>query len=257
MRKSTRKPASQNQQGLRPISRIQDSVNTWIKSAIASEDDRGIMAENFQMGLMVGLERDQAGVPYSAPELFPEARWNDDGALSAGYAFAWRSMQNCLIAEHEQRLVQAFDACESPIEQYFLSAFIGLCEAHSLPFVLLPRRPSTLVPQEEGRTGRVWIEPQCAVGKFRVDYLLTYQCEMPDWDRLDDNGGAVALSGRSVVVECDGFEYHENATAAGRDRERSNFLQGKGFRVLRYTGSQLNQDPAACAADALRHLTTL
>lgn len=77
------------------------------------------------------------------------------------------------------------------------------------------------------------ITPQAQIGKFRVDFLIE-----------------VATYDLRVVVECDGRAYHERTkTQAKKDRSRDRDLQGMGYMVLRYTGSEIFADPWGCAFD--------
>jgi hypothetical protein len=46
-----------------------------------------------------------------------------------------------------------------------------------------------------------------------------------------------------IIVECDGFEYHSDPTAFQRDRVRDRQLMEAGFRVRRYSGSEIFKDP--------------
>lgn len=54
-----------------------------------------------------------------------------------------------------------------------------------------------------------------------------------------------------VIVECDGHEFHERTKhQAQRDRSRDRELQRSGYRVFRFTGSELFKDPFACAKES-------
>jgi len=60
-----------------------------------------------------------------------------------------------------------------------------------------------------------------------------------------------------VVVECDGFAYHAGKEAFIRDRKRDRLLHRHGYRVLRFAGTELHNDPSGTAMelfDALRRL---
>ncbi len=80
----------------------------------------------------------------------------------------------------------------------------------------------------------LFIEPQAIVGDYRVDFLLTPT--------------ASGLTGRKIVVECDGHDFHERTKEqAERDRSRDRGLTA-GHTVLRFTGSEIYRNPRACAA---------
>jgi hypothetical protein len=50
-----------------------------------------------------------------------------------------------------------------------------------------------------------------------------------------------------LIVETDGFEHHGTRAAFERDRAKDAQLTVRGWRVLRFTGPQLRDDPASCA----------
>jgi very-short-patch-repair endonuclease len=56
-------------------------------------------------------------------------------------------------------------------------------------------------------------------------------------------------NGLRVAVECDGHDFHERTKEqAERDRRRDRDLQTEGWRVLRFTGSEIHRSAAGCAA---------
>lgn len=53
-----------------------------------------------------------------------------------------------------------------------------------------------------------------------------------------------------IVVECNGHEQHEKTKEqARRDKQRDRILQLAGFKVLRYTGTEIHADPLECARE--------
>jgi len=53
-----------------------------------------------------------------------------------------------------------------------------------------------------------------------------------------------------IVIEADGHEYHERTKEqAARDRKRDRVMQRAGWMVLRFTGSEIHADAAACARE--------
>lgn len=46
-----------------------------------------------------------------------------------------------------------------------------------------------------------------------------------------------------VVIECDGFDYHSSKADMARDRERDRAFASMGYRVVRFTGSEIYQRP--------------
>lgn len=57
-----------------------------------------------------------------------------------------------------------------------------------------------------------------------------------------------------IIVECDGFEHHSNKNSFISDRKRDRALQSKGFQVLRFSGSEIYNNPAKVTSDILEYL---
>ncbi len=57
-----------------------------------------------------------------------------------------------------------------------------------------------------------------------------------------------------LVVECDGFRYHNSQEAFVRDRKRDRALQNEHFQVRRYPGSDIWNDPIGAANDLFKYL---
>lgn len=57
-----------------------------------------------------------------------------------------------------------------------------------------------------------------------------------------------------LVVECDGFDYHSDKIAFSRDRVRDRILQGRGFQVLRFSGSEILNDPVRKSVELCEYL---
>lgn len=84
---------------------------------------------------------------------------------------------------------------------------------------------------------------QAPVIGYRVDFLLLAQL-------AEAKGGPVR-----IVIECDGHDYHERTKEqAKRDRGMDRALQAAGFRVFRFTGSEIYRDPDRCVEEVRRHL---
>jgi len=75
------------------------------------------------------------------------------------------------------------------------------------------------------------IFPQVQFGKYRVDFVM-------------------AMGDRGVIVECDGREYHHSTREQiERDRERDADLKEAGWKVLRFPGTQIHNDPGRVTID--------
>lgn len=81
------------------------------------------------------------------------------------------------------------------------------------------------------------IDLQKQIGKYRADFLIGVR-----WRK----GLATA------VVECDGHEFHEKTKLqVERDKKRDRFMQGQGYHVFRFSGSEIWRDPTSCAQEIL------
>jgi len=124
--------------------------------------------------------------------------------------------------------------CASPIEQCMMA---GLIFADYRPLMTIP---ALVKPPAQKRwpKGDVIIAPQFAFGPYRLDFLVIGK---------DNFGGQ-----KWIDVECDGEEHHATCSMAKweSDRERDKFIEGAGIEVIRFTGSDIWKQPAACADEA-------
>jgi len=93
----------------------------------------------------------------------------------------------------------------------FVAAFLGLCDAHTLP------RPATNVAHDTG---------------------------LPVLGELDLVYGAA-----KVVVELDGLRTHLTRRRFEEDRRRDAYLAARGWLTLRYTWRRVTTEPAAVASE--------
>jgi very-short-patch-repair endonuclease len=68
-------------------------------------------------------------------------------------------------------------------------------------------------------------------------------------DRLYCLDFALFCSERNINVECDGDRWHSNPQQAFLDNVRNNFLEQRGWHVLRFNNAQLNQRLPECLQD--------
>jgi very-short-patch-repair endonuclease len=80
----------------------------------------------------------------------------------------------------------------------------------------------------------VALKTQHQVDAYRIDIAL-----------IGSKGGA------RVAIECDGHEFHERTKEqASSDKSRDRAIAAAGWRVLRFTGSEIWRNPLACAQEA-------
>lgn len=123
--------------------------------------------------------------------------------------------------------------CQSPIERMLLAQFLhpDTGAEWDMPRcdVLTPPSGSiehVAAPPIEG----FFLWPQIQIGPYRVDFVIGHSRpgERPEY----------------VIVECDGHDFHEKTKEqAQRDKARDRYIAGRGFRVLRFTGSEIFNGP--------------
>jgi very-short-patch-repair endonuclease len=121
-----------------------------------------------------------------------------------------------------------FQKCGSPIEELFLAQCV--CSGN----FQWSRTDDSLVGSWED------LEPlslfqQFIEGRYRIDFAIT------------------TASGPRVAIELDGHDWHErNKQQAERDKSRDRRLQELGWKVLRFTGSEVWRDATDCVNEVLR-----
>lgn len=120
-------------------------------------------------------------------------------------------------------LTQSTFPVESPIEAMFSRCFVMLAA-------------EAAVLENDSKPFGIELVHQQQIGKYRVDFSIT-------------------LGDKKVVVECDGHDFHErNKEQASRDKSRDRELVTLGYRVMRFTGSEIWANPFACASQVLAFL---
>lgn len=138
----------------------------------------------------------------------------------------------------------------SPIESLFLDSYLKCLASQPKSWFYGPLHASTAfddLPDAIAHTPLslntvTWIAPQSVIGSFRVDFLLSRFAT--------DFGpeGVVIKKLPKIVIECDGHDFHERTKEqAAKDRSRDRELSLQGYRVLRFTGSELYRDADKCA----------
>ncbi len=60
-----------------------------------------------------------------------------------------------------------------------------------------------------------------------------------------------------LVVECDGYKHHSDKESFIRDRKRDRVLKSHGIDVLRFSGSEIYEDPAGVSLQLFDYLQKL
>lgn len=137
---------------------------------------------------------------------------------------------------------------QSPIEELFFVALDAVChtEITEVTDLLVAGKASVEKLKEyDGRNPfgdaqtSLIVELQKHVGDWRVDFLIHYY-DFGYPDRPE--------KWASLIVECDGHDFHERTKEqAKRDRRRDRAAQRDGIPILRFTGSEIWNDPIGCA----------
>lgn len=84
----------------------------------------------------------------------------------------------------------------------------------------------------------------------RISFLLPQvQFEMYRFD--------FGILGTNVLIELDGHDYHKTKEQRTSDAKRQRYLEKKGFRVIRFTGSEIYRDLEGCVKETEEALLAL
>lgn len=80
-------------------------------------------------------------------------------------------------------------------------------------------------------------QPQVQIGKYRVDFLV-HDCN----------------NEVRIIIECDGHDFHEKTKEqAHRDKKRDRDLQAAGYKVFRFTGSEIWKTRGRVVAESIKN----
>jgi very-short-patch-repair endonuclease len=160
---------------------------------------------------------------------------------------AWeivRDEAQCLATRFEERFSAIAGYCESPIEEILLAALYSKYSG-PIPEVELHFMGRQTPKEKPYFECCAFVYQQVELGPYRVDFLIqdvTLSLRMQE--------------PRYIVVECDGHDFHERTKEqARRDRSRDRYLQSLGYKILRFTGSEIWADPDKCTDEIIDHLT--
>lgn len=157
-------------------------------------------------------------------------------------------MANMLLTD----AIDAHPPCESPIESQFLQAWMDILFGEvclHLPLEEFMKIPPVVewTPLHCNQMDCVFT--QQSIGKYRVDFMLgRYSSDFETGPIGPTKNILIRLP--LIVVECDGHDFHEKTKEQARkDKSRDRFLVTRGYRVLRFTGSEIHQDAESCAQE--------
>lgn len=118
---------------------------------------------------------------------------------------------------------------DSPIEATLLEALCARAVDRGYEVAREPRANDTLA-----------IKLQKQVDKYSLDLALTFHF----------HGEVLQLD-----IEADGHDFHERTRSQARhDRQRDRALGALGYDVLRFTGSEIYDNPGLCAAEIMNRI---
>jgi len=133
-----------------------------------------------------------------------------------------------------------FDRCESPAERLFL---LGGNLNNDRQVGIQFADPARSELEANGRTA--WLVGSL-LGREDEKFALFQQFEIEEF-RVD-----FCLPKVFLAIEIDGHEFHERTKEqAAADKQRDRVLVRNGYRVLRFTGSEVYSDPAEVLAEVL------
>jgi hypothetical protein len=93
-------------------------------------------------------------------------------------------------------------------------------------------------------------------------YHLTLQAGFPQFI-IDEKSTRVDIliwspdnENLKLIVECDGFQYHNTKETFARDRKRDRLFQSKGYQVVRFSGTEIFKDPVGVSVELFDFIQT-
>ena len=156
-----------------------------------------------------------------------------------GYLFDWLLSEERDGALHAIYNNGVLNSQLTPIEQIFNICFHRYVDENVTREKLYDIGiPLNIALQEELI---VQEEIECGTHKYIADFVI-------DFSRKDSEGSFLypKLKGLKYVIELDGIKYHSNKNQVNHDYEREQLLQMAGYKVVRFTGSQIYNEPYSC-----------
>lgn len=176
----------------------------------------------------------------------------------SSFIVATRSLIARYVMDASNSMANAMSLCESPIEGVMFSSFVLLSAERE--YCLRIQRPGSLLKFSYESFPQITITPQYQKGDFRIDFLLEYEDIIPDFEnQVKTNDGHEIPRCKNVkknlLIECDGHDFHEKTKEQARkDKQRDRILQSLGYKIFRFTGSEIWSDPIKCAEEVFNEL---
>lgn len=131
----------------------------------------------------------------------------------------------------------------SPIEQILYTALSVVAKANFIE--LSPDPYYNFLGKEELQKGP-YLFCQHKIGNYRVDFaFLVYEKSFELSSKTEPN--------LKWVIECDGHDFHEKTKEqATSDKKRDRYLTANGWKILRFSGSEIYKDAYGVAVEILK-----
>jgi len=141
-----------------------------------------------------------------------------------------RQVYDCLISKQKYHFIIPLNFCESPIEKMFYLCLLG----EQLYSAARIGGEVKIIPQ---------LEVELSGNTYRPDFTMFL---------------ATAEKQIKAIIECDGHDFHEKTKEQAReDRKRERLFVRHGYKVLRYTGQEIYENPFRCADEVFKTLEML
>lgn len=136
------------------------------------------------------------------------------------------------IEDYFNNLLDDVEGCESPIEKIFVLELRRAMESSRANFV-----GDLFEWESQGEI--VVFEGFKREKKYRADFLVNFLRQENDIHYR-------------FVIECDGHDFHEKTKEqVARDKRRDRDMMESGIVVIRFTGSEIYENPYRCAYQAV------
>lgn len=127
------------------------------------------------------------------------------------------------------------ESIKSPIEQIFITAFDFYCRFENKK--------------------RIYLFPQKEVVFKDKKYFLDFEFEADDYLSYLVFENKIKNKNFKLAIECDGYEFHQKTKEQVQyDNEREYDLKMAGYEVLRFSGTQIYNNPLKCAEDTYNYI---
>lgn len=141
-----------------------------------------------------------------------------------------RVQELILVNNIKQEIMPAVfcEYIESPIEQIFITAFELYMKLNNKEFIML------------------FSQMPIKIGKKK--YVADFYFEKDKYINCFNTN-------KRIIIECDGHEFHQKTKEqVKRDNEREYALKMAGYEIIRFSGSQIYNEPFKCAEDTYNYI---